>query len=559
MKRLNRIFSFVAIATLVLVFESCLKEHTDLVPELEGVPAGGLTSMRVVSVSGNLAEVELSFFVVDHLGGFLQNLDVENFTAVAGYSSHTAVIKSLTEEDDEERGPFSATLLFDQSGSINSTDPSDARIDAGVSFASIVDNGDEASVVAFAQGGYFASPYEEIQGFTTNPDKLTTAIETLAGKAEGYTPLYVSIYELIETTANEGTNENRAIVAFTDGEDTEGSYTVPQIIQRACAEGVRVYTVGLGSAVNFLELSSIAFETGGAVMLAEDAIQLIALYNSLGALLHGQAEFYRMRLQVINGDGAWETGDIISGNIALQLSESFTINFPYEVLVRNIQDDPFWYLYLPPCPCTYAEAQALADAEDCPNGRWDDCGSASDDFHYGATYEVRWYPEEDGLPGQQCTYNANKELITQGIAAGSPDLYSPRSCGWGDFLNGIGIAIGCDSSPHCVEDVQPWITGDCLEYLQNWPANNTNNCDPRPVTSIWHMQNMVRDMTCAAISELFRIVDGTSDVDPNLQAFFHDPDAWAPSNLKDMLIDLQGKANCLWYDCSVIQMAIDNL
>jgi hypothetical protein len=34
-----------------------------------------------------------------------------------------------------------------------------------------------------------------------------------------------------------------------------------------------------------------------------------------------------------------------------------------------------------------------------------DCGEANQDYHYGATYEVRWVPEDNDEPGQQCTYD----------------------------------------------------------------------------------------------------------------------------------------------------------
>ena len=53
-------------------------------------------------------------------------------------------------------------------------------------------------------------------------------------------------------------------------------------------------------------------------------------------------------------------------------------------------------------------------------GQWRDftngCLSVShlNDYHYGAKYEVRWAKELDS-PGQQCTYDAQKKLITGGF------------------------------------------------------------------------------------------------------------------------------------------------
>ena len=347
---------------LLLTLNSCTEEFEDVVPELEGVPAGGLTSVRVTNVTNDVAELEVNLFVVDHFGDFITKLSESNFEISNVRSNFEAFISSISEENDVERGPFSASLLFDQSGSINSTDPKNARIEAGVAFADIVNNGDEAAVAAFSSGGNYQNPYELLVNFTKQPDQLIPAIESLSGRAGGGTPLYRAIYNLIPYTSD-GKNDNKAIVAFTDGEDTDGGVGFDELIQRACSNNVRVYTVGLGGGVDERVLSRIAFETGGAVMLAEDALQLISLYNSLGDLLHGRAKFYKLKLQVKRKSGDWQLGDIISGAIDLPLSSAINIEYPFEVEITN-RHVGRWYERLPPCPCTYEEAQQLVNTED---------------------------------------------------------------------------------------------------------------------------------------------------------------------------------------------------
>lgn len=167
-----------------------------------------------------------------------------------------------------------------------------------------------------------------------------------------------------------------------------------------------------------------------------------------------------------------------------------------------------WYSGLPDCPCNYSEAQSLRETL-CPAGRWDDCGSASERFHYGATHEVRWLPLISGQKGQQCNYDVNGKLITGGIAAGSPDLTSPGNCGYGDFVNGIGIFIGCNGNPHCEDDVKPWMSGNattvpCWQYLRDWPTNNTLACSTNIVNGIDHMLQMVIDMSCEEATTLIK-------------------------------------------------------
>ncbi|MBK8566685.1 MAG: hypothetical protein IPN76_25990, partial [Saprospiraceae bacterium] len=192
--------------------------------------------------------------------------------------------------------------------------------------------------------------------------------------------------------------------------------------------------------------------------------------------------------------------------------------------------DKTWYSSLPPCPCTYQEAQKLGKTN-CPKGEWLDCGSGDliRKYHYGAAFEVRWAPEGVDVPGQQCTYNSNGALITAGIAAGSPDMDSPDGCG---FPSGIDLG-------HYSKDVLPWESGlvsvPCWQYLRDWPANNRNDCAPENrVTDIQHMLSLVGDMPCEAVTELFVIIDNTSNVAPDLKKFVHGGLDYTPSNLLEM-------------------------
>lgn len=315
-----------------LLNTACLPEHDDLVPDLEGVPAGGLKKVSVTSTEGNQAEIEIQLFVVDHLGGFIPDLKLEDFS-ITSSTSHDLDIVALEEIGEDEIGPFSASLLFDQSGSINTTDPLNARVEAGVKFAEIVKGGDEASVAAFSTNGFYNFPYEILQEFTSNTDDLQDQIRTLVGRADGGTPLYRSIHDLIPYTVDNSKNNNLAIVAFTDGEDTDGGVRVENLIQRAKDTGVGIYTVGLGTNVNQDVLSFIAFETDGAVMLAEDALQLISLYSSLGDLLRGEAKYYKLKVEAQRQQGNFFSGERIGGIVQLELSESSTINYPFRAFV----------------------------------------------------------------------------------------------------------------------------------------------------------------------------------------------------------------------------------
>ena len=187
-----------------------------------------------------------------------------------------------------------------------------------------------------------------------------------------------------------------------------------------------------------------------------------------------------------------------------------------------------WYDGLPDCPCDYEAAKKL-DKTTQPNGRWSDCGGANQDFHYGAKYEVRWLPDDVGSAGQQCTYSSNKQLITTGIAAGSPDKVSPGSCGFWSWLVSSTGTISTYQG-HKSSDMVPWETLACWQYLGNWPSNFATCTSENPVTTIDHahlssgfdyMKKLIGDMNCKQATYLIRIANesSTPKINPNLRNF----------------------------------------
>ena len=340
----------ILVAVFFLTFSSCFDNYDELVPDLEGVPAGGVQSVQIMNVSGNTLQLEVTVFAVDHFGGFIEGLTAENFTVSPENTNYNYRLLSVTEEDDEFVGAYSAGLLFDQSGSINSTDPTNDRIIAGASFANLLEGNDEAAIAAFSDGGFYTLPYQLLENFSKDKDRLVQSIESLAGKADGGTPLYRAIDNLIPFIASEANNTNKAIVAFTDGEDTEGGVIIEEMIQRACAAGIKIYTVGLSTSVDELELSKIAFRTGGAVMLAEDALQLVSLYSSLGELLQGEGRFYKLQLEVTNPSSDWGPGYLLGGKVNLNLSNDFPIGLPFLANLTHENSGSF-NTRIPDCNC----------------------------------------------------------------------------------------------------------------------------------------------------------------------------------------------------------------
>ncbi|HKR03903.1 MAG TPA: hypothetical protein VJY62_04640 [Bacteroidia bacterium] len=219
---------------------------------------------------------------------------------------------------------------------------------------------------------------------------------------------------------------------------------------------------------------------------------------------------------------------------------------------------------LPPCPCTYSQALGLINHNPTsnPEGDWVDFGHSAllDKYHYGATHEVRWFPCNDNHYGQQCNYDALENLITGGLAAGTPDKHSPGDCG---------VLTPWDGGIHNIKDVKPWEKDNvwsmsCFNYLDNWPPNNQLGCTENKITIIDHLKPLLGNMSCEEATILIKSANGNNSIDSDLRSFIL---TGSPNNLSDQfMIDAleYWKINILCFSnpsdtCKVIDKVIDNL
>jgi hypothetical protein len=220
-----------------------------------------------------------------------------------------------------------------------------------------------------------------------------------------------------------------------------------------------------------------------------------------------------------------------------------------------------WYYYvkIPDCPCKYEEAKKMGNTKS-PNGEWSDCGKASQSYHLGATSEVRWFPNESGDSGQQCTYDISGNLITGGIGAGSFDRVSPRACGFVDGILTAGVAL-----EHKKADVDTWKELPCKQYLRDWPANNGLNCSSNIINGITHMSKMVGDMTCEEITILIMKAKESPNllIDADLRNYIiGNPVALTNEQLKTKLMNWKNLNSCSISGgdiCKVIDKTLKNL
>lgn len=319
-------------AILILSLNAC-KEYEDLVPEITGTPAGGVLLTKSESVLGNELVFTVDMFAVNHYGNFIEKLTDEHIS-IEDPISINIQNNSIEYQKNPEIIPYSAGLLFDQSGSIASTDPYDARIVGGKAFVDVMSDDDESSISVFAGNSFFYPfNFNIMTDFTDDKEQLKSIIEDFTGKAGGGTPLYNSIEAELDYVEANANHSNKAVIVFSDGEDTYGG-NVSQLIEKANDLNIKIYSVGLGNGVDNSILADISLETGGSLMWAEDAPQLIALYSSLGELLNGSAAYYRTQWTAKKLSGDWISGDELFTNVKVSLPDGTLITLPVKVKVQ---------------------------------------------------------------------------------------------------------------------------------------------------------------------------------------------------------------------------------
>jgi Ca-activated chloride channel homolog len=170
--------------------------------------------------------------------------------------------------------PTTLVLVVDRSGSMRQEDRIGGLKRAVASFLDKLPAGSRVALVAFA------SDVQRLSGFTTDLDRVRAAVEQL--DAEGSTRYYDAVADALELL--EGESGRRAVLALTDGEDTDSHLaSLESVIDSARRLGLPVYTLGLGSdrEIRSQELRRLADATRGQYYPARRADQLRAIYEEI--------------------------------------------------------------------------------------------------------------------------------------------------------------------------------------------------------------------------------------------------------------------------------------
>jgi hypothetical protein len=276
------------------------------------------------------------------------------------YTVDNATAAAFTTVPASPEVDYAATLMLDQSGSVNSTDPTGARLFSAKAFVQTVDaaSGDAVLLSAFADDNETQTaliptkPLTVYDPFTMDGQSYFDELDTLRDQSAGGTPLYRALFPeandnnadpafttgLIDTVADTApAGLNKAIVVFTDGEDSEcGGPNACRtkrrhVIDHANANDVEIFTIGLSDEVDFEALGELANGANGVFLFAANAEQLIPLYGSLGALLSRSLLTYRMQWTLRSDtDNTFASGKSVLGRLQIDASGT-PIEVPFVV------------------------------------------------------------------------------------------------------------------------------------------------------------------------------------------------------------------------------------
>jgi len=183
-----------------------------------------------------------------------------------------------------DRQPQDTILIIDSSGSMQTSDPLNLRLEAAKKYVDNMSAPDRGAVVDFdytaelaprGSGDHLSSDYVTIR---QNIDTIDSNGGTNVGAG-----LKVANEELI---LNGYISHLWIEILLTDANEPDTYYPVTsQQIQNATDAGIMIFTIGLGEEVNEPLLREIADRTGGEYYLAENAEALKEIYSKIGSII----------------------------------------------------------------------------------------------------------------------------------------------------------------------------------------------------------------------------------------------------------------------------------
>jgi VWFA-related protein len=194
---------------------------------------------------------------------------------------------------DASRGtPVEVCLTIDRSGSMLEQGKQERAQQAAIQFIQSLRPQDRAALISFAD-----RPSLD-RSLTRDLDGLVGAVRRLGayGGTAVYDAIYWSVNQVALAPSARGTvvtrparsDARRVVLALTDGDDNNSQMSPARVIEFARANGVTVYTIGLGSDARAASLDRLARSTGGRYFAAPTPQQLSQLYADIARQLQSE-------------------------------------------------------------------------------------------------------------------------------------------------------------------------------------------------------------------------------------------------------------------------------
>lgn len=204
-------------------------------------------------------------------------------------------------------------LVIDDSGSMKDNDPSNQRLSVAQDLIDRLPANSKVGVVRFADDTDILTPQ-----LTSNAEQVKGYLTSEYFQAVGWTHMYTAISDAFSLFGSSDDNSGgssdgnmmKMIVVLSDGEaqDTDKHSS---IVSEASAQGIKVYSVGLGSSTWYFQqyLEPLSNHTGGKFYLAEDAEELEDIYSDISEKIDietdsdsdGIPDYYEDNMVLFNG------------------------------------------------------------------------------------------------------------------------------------------------------------------------------------------------------------------------------------------------------------------
>lgn len=180
-----------------------------------------------------------------------------------------------------------AILVIDHSGSMGGEKMKGAQDAAKVFVSMTREEKDNLGILVFGSTISTLVPLGPVR--TGDKENLKRLIDGVS--ARGGTAFYDAVYSAVQQVAT--SSDRTVVIALTDGQDTDSSRSVDDVISLATANHIPIYTVGLSSGWRFFSLDyngleRLAEETGGQYFETPSASELETWYRTLANELQNE-------------------------------------------------------------------------------------------------------------------------------------------------------------------------------------------------------------------------------------------------------------------------------